>query len=142
MADGFDDPELAKRYTTTAMGPSQGRHSALNALRIVQSANGRGVAQVTATTQRPPFLPESFAMLAGRGFEPARLTPMHHRHLELGAQMMPAGLWYRPAYYGPAGQRERAIADEVRAVRDERRADRRQHAGRPRGQRARTRRSC
>ena len=36
IADGFDDPELAKRYTTTAMGPSQGRHSALNALRIVR----------------------------------------------------------------------------------------------------------
>jgi len=117
VADGFDDPELAKRYTTTAMGPSQGRHSALNALRIVQSANGRGVAQVTTTTQRPPFMPESFAVLAGRGFEPARLTPMHHRHLELGAEMIVAGLWYRPAYYGPAGQRERAIADEVRAVR-------------------------
>ena len=35
---------------------------------------------------------------------------MHHRHLEAGAQMMPAGLWLRPAYYGPKDQREQAIA--------------------------------
>ena len=69
------------------------------------------------TTQRPPFLPESFGHLAGRGFEPARLTAMHHRHLALGARMMPAGLWYRPAYYGAPADREAAIAAEVRAVR-------------------------
>ena len=29
VADGFDSPELAKRYTTAGMGPSQGRHAAL-----------------------------------------------------------------------------------------------------------------
>jgi sarcosine oxidase subunit alpha len=112
VADGFDSPELAKRYTTAGMGPSQGRHAALNALRIVQSANG-GSLEAATTTQRPPFLPESFAQLAGRGFEPYRLTPMHLRHLELGAEMMLAGLWYRPAFYGSRD----AIAEEVRAVR-------------------------
>ena len=119
MADGFDDPELAKRYTTTAMGPSQGRHSALNALRIVRRASPLGPEAVgVTTTQRPPFLPESFGHLAGRGFEPARLTAMHHQHLALGARMMPAGLWYRPAYYGTPDHREAAIAAEVRAVRE------------------------
>jgi sarcosine oxidase subunit alpha len=43
---------------------------------------------------------------------------MHHRHLELGAQMMPAGIWWRPAYYGKKADREQAIHDEVRAVRN------------------------
>ncbi|MFL5336658.1 MAG: 2Fe-2S iron-sulfur cluster-binding protein, partial [Geminicoccaceae bacterium] len=119
VADGFDDPELAKRYTTTAMGPSQGRHSALNALRIVRRESPLGPEAVgVTTTQRPPFLPESFGHLAGRGFEPARLTMMHHQHLALGARMMPAGMWYRPAYYGTPGEREAAIAAEVRAVRE------------------------
>ena len=118
MADGFDDPELAKRYTTTAMGPSQGRHSALNALRILRRESPLGPDSVgVTTTQRPPFLPESFGHLAGRGFEPARLTAIHQRHLALGARMMPAGLWYRPAYYGGPADREAAIAAEVRAVR-------------------------
>ena len=118
VGDGFDDPELAKRYTTTAMGPSQGRHSALNALRIVRRASPSGAAVGVTTTQRPPFLPESFAHLAGRGFEPARRTAVHDRHLALGAKMMPAGLWHRPAYYGPAAGRGAAIAAEVRAVRE------------------------
>ena len=57
-------------------------------------------------------------MLAGRAFEPVRHTAMHHRHLELGAQMMAAGLWMRPAYYGTKGDAARAIEAEVRAVRD------------------------
>ena len=119
MADGFDDPELVKRYTTTAMGPSQGRHSALNALRIVRRASPLGPEAVgVTTTQRPPFLPESFGHLAGRGFEPARLTAMHRQHLALGARMMPAGLWYRPAYYGTPDHRQAAIAAEGRAVRE------------------------
>ena len=43
---------------------------------------------------------------------------MHHQHLALGARMMPAGLWYRPAYYGTPDRREAAIAAEVRAVRE------------------------
>ena len=119
IGDGFDDPELAKRYTTTAMGPSQGRHSALNALRIVRHGSPLGAEAIPATTtQRPPFLPESFAHLAGRGFEPTRLTAMHHRHVELGARMMPAGSWLRPAFYGKVHEREAAIAAEVRAVRE------------------------
>ena len=90
------------------MGPSQGRHSALNALRIVRTASPLGAEAVgVTTTQRPPFLPESFGHLAGRGFEPARLTAMHHRIWRWARSMMPAGLWYRPAYYGHARPRAR-----------------------------------
>ncbi len=119
LAEGFDDPELAKRYTTIAMGPSQGRHSAVNALRILRRSSPLGADAVGATTtQRPPFLPESFGHLAGRSVAPTRLTAMHHQHLGLGARMMPAGLWYRPAFYGAGDRREAAIAAEVRAVRD------------------------
>jgi sarcosine oxidase subunit alpha len=43
---------------------------------------------------------------------------MHHRHLEAGAQMMPAGLWMRPAYYGAKADAQRSIEREVRAVRE------------------------
>ena len=117
VADGFEDVELMKRYTTVGMGPSQGRHSALNAVRLTSKANGRGLSRAPVTTQRPPFKPVSFAHLAGRGFEPVRHTAMQARHLELGAQMMPAGLWMRPAYYGAVNEREAAIVAEALAVR-------------------------
>ena len=57
VADGFDDPELAKRYTTTGMGPSQGRHSALNALRIVRRASPLGAEAVGRHHHPAPALP-------------------------------------------------------------------------------------
>ncbi len=118
VADGYDDLDLVKRYSTVVMGPSQGRHSALNNLRLATVAAGRPLAGATVTTQRPPFEPELIEVLAGRGFQPTRLTAMHHRHLALGAQMMPAGTWLRPAYYGNEAERPRNIEAEVRNVRE------------------------
>lgn len=117
IADGFEHIELLKRYTTVGMGPSQGRTSALATIRLTARATGRDAAAIGTTTARPPVVPETMGQLAGRGFEPGRRTPMHHRHLEAGAQMMTAGLWWRPAFYGPAAERESRIAAEVRAVR-------------------------
>ncbi len=115
--EGYDDLELVKRYSTAVMGPSQGRHSALSVLRLTCRETGRPLGGATVTTQRPPFQPESIGHLAGRSFQPRRLTAMHAQHVAAGAQMMPAGAWLRPAYYGTPAQRDQAIADEVRAVR-------------------------
>ncbi|MBA4095570.1 MAG: aminomethyltransferase [Rhodospirillum sp.] len=117
IADGFDNVELLKRYSTVGMGPSQGKHSAVAAVRIVARETGESLNRMSVTTQRPPYTPEKFGHMAGRVFEPERRTAMHHRHLELGAQMMPAGLWWRPAYYGQKSERDTAIRDEVNAVR-------------------------
>ncbi len=118
VADGFEHPELAKRYSTVGMGPSQGRLSALNALRIVQRCNGDDLAGAPVTTQRPPFKPISFGLLAGRSFEPERLTPMHSWHADHGAVFIPAGLWKRPAYYAREKGRDATIAEEVAAIRN------------------------
>ncbi|MFO0996241.1 MAG: FAD-dependent oxidoreductase [Alphaproteobacteria bacterium] len=117
IAEGYDHVELLKRFSTAGMGPSQGRHTALSLARLAAEATGREIEAVGATTARPPASAEKFGHLAGRGFEPVRLTAMHHRHLKAGAEMMPAGLWLRPAYYGPSDQREAAIRAEVEAVR-------------------------
>ncbi len=117
-ADGYDDIELLKRYTTVGMGPSQGKHSAVAAVRILAKERGRDLATAAVTTQRPPFIPEKFGHMAGRVFEPERRTAMHHRHLELGARLMPAGLWWRPAYYRKPDEREQAIREEVLNVRN------------------------
>ncbi len=118
VKDGYDDIQLVKRYSTAGFGPSQGRHTNLNTIRIVARETGKSIDTVGTTTFRPPLVPEKFAHLAGRGFEPSRLTAMHHRHLERGARMMPAGLWMRPAYYGAKDGAQEAIEAEVRAVRD------------------------
>ena len=116
-ADGYAHPELLKRYSTLGMGPSQGRHSALPGILLAAEATGRAVTALDRTTMRPPYMAESFAHLAGRRFEPVRETPMHRRHLEAGATMMPAGPWYRPAYYGAPERARACIRDEALNVR-------------------------
>ena len=118
IAAGYADIELVKRFTTVGMGPSQGRHSAVNTLRLVTRETDLALNGSTVTTQRPPFEPESIAQLAGRGFQPTRRTAMHHRHIELGAKMMPAGTWLRPAYYTQGSNRDATIQAEARAVRE------------------------
>ena len=118
VAEGYDDLELVKRYSTVVMGPSQGRQSALNNLRIATKAAKKSIQGLTITTQRPPFYPEPIQLLAGQSFQPLRRTAIHHRHIELGAQMTPAGLWHRPAYYGSPEKRQHIIEQEALAVRN------------------------
>ncbi len=116
IAEGFDDIELVKRYSTVGMGPSQGRYSATNAVRLTQILNREPLGGAAGWTNRPPTEPEKFGLLAGRRFEPQRLTPMHHHHEAAGAPMMLAGDWLRPLYYGNDG--ESAVWREVTAVRE------------------------
>ncbi|MEM9448535.1 MAG: FAD-dependent oxidoreductase [Cyanobacteria bacterium P01_E01_bin.6] len=97
--EGFDNIELLKRYSTVGMGPSQGKHSNMNALRILARINGQSPGHVGTTTARPFFHPVPLSHLAGRGFSPVRHTPMHDRHALCGATFMRTGQWLRPAYY-------------------------------------------
>ena len=114
---GYRDVQLVKRYSTVGMGPSQGRHSALPTARLVAASTQRNISETGVTTARPPFVAEKLAHVAGRAFDPYRQTPMHRRHLEAGAKMMPAGIWQRPAFYGKAEDRERCMQEEARHVR-------------------------
>ena len=118
IAEGYDHVELLKRFTTNGMGPSQGRHSSLNAVRVLARATARSVDETGATTVRQPIVPVTMGHLAGRSFEPVRYTAMHFRHLEAGATMMPAGLWLRPEYYGEPARRQALIREEAKNVRD------------------------
>jgi sarcosine oxidase subunit alpha len=112
---GYSHMELVKRYSTVGMGPSQGRQSALNAARIVARETGRPVTEVGLTTARPPVVGEPLHLLAGHSFHPERLTPMHYRHLDLGARMIAVGPWWRPLYYGTS-ELDAAAEVEMAAV--------------------------
>lgn len=118
VALGYEGIELVKRFSTVGMGPSQGRHGSVAAARIVAQEMGVGASDIGASTSRPPFRGEKLGVLAGRSFDPVAYTPMHDRHVELGAEMMTAGRWLRPAYYRRGGDREGAIAKEALAVRN------------------------
>jgi len=118
IQEGFDNIELMKRFSTVGMGPSQGKHSNMNALRVLARCTGSTPGDVGTTTARPFFHPVPMSHLGGRGFEPERRTPMHTRHEAAGAVWMAAGVWQRPEYYAVAGQsRVESIRAEALAVR-------------------------
>jgi sarcosine oxidase subunit alpha len=116
--EGFDSSELLKRYSTVGMGPSQGKHSNMNALRVLARYRGVGVDELGMTTARPMYHPVPMKLLAGRSFYPERRTPIDAQHALLGAVWMPAGNWRRPEYYAVSGEsRAQSIDAEVHAVR-------------------------
>ena len=119
VQEGFDNIELLKRYTTVGMGPSQGKHSNMNAIRILAKLLHKTPGEVGSTTARPFFHPVPMSHLAGRGFHPVRLTPLHSRHESAGAVFMQAGAWLRPEYYAAGGKSKReAVREEASAVRN------------------------
>src|SRR5450631_113532 len=116
--EGFDSSELLKRYSTVGMGPSQGKHSNMNALRILARVRALGIEQLGLTTARPMYHPVPLKLLAGRSFNIERRTPIDGEHRAQGAVWMPAGNWRRPEYYAVSGEsRGESIEAEVRAVR-------------------------
>jgi sarcosine oxidase subunit alpha len=102
VAEGYRSIELAKRYTTATMGPTQGKYTAINAAAAHARATGRTMDQTGTPTARPPYTPVSLGALAGRRYHPVRCTPMHSWHVQAGAVIAPAGQWLRPQHYGDA----------------------------------------
>ena len=118
-AEGFESIELMKRYTTVGMGPSQGKHSNINAARVLARVRGEPMEQVGLTTARPMYHPVPLQHLAGRRHHIERATPLAEWHAQAGAVWMWAGAWRRPQYYAPAGEGQAAaITNEVAAVRN------------------------
>lgn len=116
--EGFNNIELMKRFTTFGMGPSQGKHANMNAIRVLANIRQLPVENIGSTTARPFYHPTSIGHLAGRSFHPVRQTPLHAWHEQAGAKLVAAGAWLRPAYYQKNElDQHGAIQQEVQAVR-------------------------
>jgi sarcosine oxidase, subunit alpha len=113
VAEGFDSPELAKRFTTATMGPLQGKLEAVNTIAIIAAATGSSIAEAGTTTWRPPYVPVSLAALAGPAFEPVRYSPIQSWHEAHGAVPLVAGAWIRPDHYGDAAAEARNVRERV-----------------------------
>jgi sarcosine oxidase subunit alpha len=120
--EGFLSVEHLKRYTTLGMATDQGKTSNVPGLAIMADARGLSIPEVGTTRFRPPFAAVTFGAIAGERYgdlRPDRLTPMHDWHVEQGARMLPAGLWFRPQIYGDAGETvEQAYVREAKTVRE------------------------
>ena len=86
IGEGFDSIELAKRYTTTTMGPCQGKLCHLSSIRVYAQENAMYESAIGTTTARPPWSPVELGLLAGRDHTPARRRSIHWRHEEAGAR--------------------------------------------------------
>lgn len=113
IQEGYDSSELLKRYSTASMGPCQGKMCNATVMHLCARFTQQPVAQVGATTSRPPIRPVKLGHYAGRVLEPTRLTPMHDWHVEQGAKMMVAGPWMRPEHYGDPEAEVRAVRHQV-----------------------------
>jgi sarcosine oxidase subunit alpha len=100
------------------MGPSQGSHGNVLALKILARLRGEDLDGKQTTTARPFVSSLPMGILAGRTFTPRRRTPMHAWHEERNAKLMYAGDWFRPEYYVVESKpREKCIRDEAINVR-------------------------
>ncbi len=120
IEEGFDHIETLKRYTTTTMGPCQGRMCQLPAISVCARQTGRSMAGTGVTTARPPNPGVTLGALGGARHHPTRRTPMHYEHDESGAVWLDMGEWKRPRYYeAPKGASEKqCVEQEYRAVRE------------------------
>jgi len=116
VQEGFDSIELTKRYTTVTMGPCQGRMCQLPSIRLMARETGRPLAEVGVTTARPPWSAVPLGVLAGRPFEPAKRSALHHRHREAGARVKWAGDWRRPYDYGDPHAEAMAVHETVGVI--------------------------
>ena len=119
VRENFASVEHLKRYTTLGMAPDQGKTSGVNGIALLAERTGREIGAVGVTTFRPPYVPASFATLAGRERgelqAPIARWPIENLHREEDAHLRDYGTVLRPAWYGAeAGALER----ECRAARE------------------------
>ncbi|MGC0316563.1 sarcosine oxidase subunit alpha family protein [Kitasatospora acidiphila] len=121
---GMRSVEHIKRYTTIGTAHDQGKASGVSATGVIARLLGaRSPGEVGTTTFRGPYVPVSFALLAGRErgalFDPVRTTAIHPWHVQHGAVFENVGQWKRPWYYPQPGESmEAAVLRECSAARE------------------------
>jgi sarcosine oxidase subunit alpha len=107
LAEGFEDIEHVKRYTTLGIGTEQGRTGGVLGAAIIAEMSGAGLAAVGTSRARGPYQPVPMGVLAGLrvgfGLRPERRTPLHERHLACGGELELMGGWMRPRHYRSNG---------------------------------------
>ncbi len=102
--EGFDSVELMKRYSTVGMGPSQGKLSNMNAVRILAKLNGKSINETGTTTARPFYQPVPIgpsrrpALPSDAPYADARLAQRQRRHILPRRRLVPPGILPRRQY--------------------------------------------
>ena len=95
---GFDVPELVKRYASVGLGPGQsgipGHNLPLLVARYTASDD-----TPRPTTVRPPLVPTFLATYAGRNHHMFKRTPLHYSQKADGGIFRNIGVWQRARYF-------------------------------------------
>ncbi len=117
-AQGFDVPELAKRFGGFGLGPGQYRVTGQNLAMIMAGLRGDPLEDASPTTVRPPLVAPSLATLAGPGHDVHKRTPLHGELAARSAVFRRAGPWLRARYFGE-DPRHGASQETARRLREE-----------------------
>lgn len=114
VAQGFDVPELAKRFGVFGLGPSQGGIPGHNLPLVLAELRGDGMEGLFPTTVRSPLVPTLISTVAGHNYNIFKRTPMHEIHKKKGAIFRRVGVWERPRYFS----KDLTSSREIDAVRN------------------------
>ena len=98
LKQGFDVPELIKRFTSAGTGPGQGGIPGHN-LPLFVAKYTASVSTPVPTTQRPPLVPTFIATYAGYNHHMFKRTPMHYDQIKDGGVFRNIGVWQRARYF-------------------------------------------
>lgn len=96
---GFDNPELAKRFTAAGTGPGQGGIPGHNLPLVMAELRNSDPREIVPTTVRPPLVPTLLATLAGPKHDVFKRTPLHEEQVKAGAVFRRVGVWKRARYF-------------------------------------------
>ena len=95
---GFDVPELIKRYTSAGTGPGQGGIPGHN-LPLYVAKYTASPLKPMPTNQRAPMVPTFVATYAGANHHMFKRTPMHDSQKADGGIFRNIGVWQRARYF-------------------------------------------
>ncbi|WP_027369794.1 FAD-dependent oxidoreductase [Desulfovermiculus halophilus] len=101
LAQGFDVPELIKRFSSAGTGPGQGGIPGHNLPLLVAKHKAEPFSSVRPTTVRPPLCPVPLVTYAGSTHEMTKRTPIHDIQVREGGVFRRAGVWKRARYFSP-----------------------------------------
>lgn len=99
VAQGFDVPELAKRFGGFGLGPGQHKVPGQNLAMVLAELAETPLEEIMATTVRPPLVPSLMATYAGPNREIFKRTPLHDDQAARGGIFRQAGVWKRARYF-------------------------------------------
>jgi len=96
---GFDVPELAKRFGGFGLGPGQYQVPGQNLAMAMSAITGAPLEEALGTTVRPPLVAPTLATYTGPRHGIYKQTPLHRSQTACGGIFRNAGVWRRARYF-------------------------------------------